>query len=480
MTEYMDIKWQPIVKTRASLLFQWYVFVGHRKKYYKNSLGIDFGLRNQKIVADEISIDLNEFIQLEKLLTSKIQENKHFIKNFITSCYEFSARLLDTFLKIKVYDGFGNLNSKELLNFYLEYEKSVLGLMPFLNTILVIDGILKKEIIKNLEKDLHIKDKQEQDLLISKLIIPKKKSFFVEETEEILKIAIKSQADPNHDISLDVQKYLDKFAWMTSIAYLGKFQTEEFVREKIDSLLKENPKEKLSQIELIRQQTQSDFNTAFKEISTVSELKEMIDFSREMLYLQTYRLDIFFLAYFNVYKLLEEISRRLKIQSDDVVYLTGEEIVNCVSKQEVFSLKTIQERKQTYALILENDKFTLFAGDQVKKTIKQTTLQKEVRGTVASRGRATGKVKLLLTVDDISKVERGDIIVSPMTRPELVPAIIRSGGIITDFGGMLCHAAIISREFGIPCLVGTLKATSVFTDGDIVELNAYDGIARKV
>jgi pyruvate,water dikinase len=62
----------------------------------------------------------------------------------------------------------------------------------------------------------------------------------------------------------------------------------------------------------------------------------------------------------------------------------------------------------------------------------------------------------------------------------MVPAMKKATGIVTDFGGMLCHAAIISREYGIPCVVGTQKATKVFKDGDLIELNAYNGTARKL
>ena len=150
----MDIKWQPVVKAKASLLLQWYVFEGHRKKYYKNSLNLDFGLRNQKIVSDEISIDLSEFIRLEILLTTNYQENEKFLLQFINSCYNFSAQLLDISSKIKEQKDFHNLSNQQLLSLYLEYEKAVLNLMPFLNTILVVDRILKKEVIKRLEEKL--------------------------------------------------------------------------------------------------------------------------------------------------------------------------------------------------------------------------------------------------------------------------------------------------------------------------------------
>ena len=78
------------------------------------------------------------------------------------------------------------------------------------------------------------------------------------------------------------------------------------------------------------------------------------------------------------------------------------------------------------------------------------------------------------------KIQKGDIIISPMTRPHFVPALKKASGIVTDFGGMLCHAALISREFGIPCVVGTKYATKVFKDNDLVELNAYEGVVRKI
>jgi pyruvate,water dikinase len=119
------------------------------------------------------------------------------------------------------------------------------------------------------------------------------------------------------------------------------------------------------------------------------------------------------------------------------------------------------------------------SGEQVQLD-STTTTETTVTGKVANRGRAVGTARLVNSLEDIDKVNRGDILISVNTIPPLLPAMVKSSGIITDVGGMLSHAAIVSREFGIPCLVGTKTATKVFTDGDQVELNAYDGIARKL
>ncbi len=67
-----------------------------------------------------------------------------------------------------------------------------------------------------------------------------------------------------------------------------------------------------------------------------------------------------------------------------------------------------------------------------------------------------------------------------MTRPEYVPAMRKAAAIVTDEGGLLCHAAIISRELGIPCVTGTRIATKVFKDGDLIEVRANHGLVRKI
>ncbi|HLN34473.1 MAG TPA: phosphoenolpyruvate synthase [Nitrososphaeraceae archaeon] len=101
---------------------------------------------------------------------------------------------------------------------------------------------------------------------------------------------------------------------------------------------------------------------------------------------------------------------------------------------------------------------------------------KLLQGTGASPGIVTGKVKLILRKGDITKIENGDIIVTTMTSPDLVPAMSKSAAIITDLGGRTCHAAIVSREMGIPAIVGTQKATRILRDTQEVTVDAYDGI----
>jgi pyruvate,water dikinase len=99
-----------------------------------------------------------------------------------------------------------------------------------------------------------------------------------------------------------------------------------------------------------------------------------------------------------------------------------------------------------------------------------------VRGLGAAPGRASGTVSLLTSLDEADKLTPGSVLVTHMTSPDWVPLMRRSAAIVTDSGGMTCHAAIVSRELGIPCVVGTREATTKLRDGEQVTVDATQGV----
>ncbi|MDO5822594.1 phosphoenolpyruvate synthase [Methanosphaera sp.] len=98
------------------------------------------------------------------------------------------------------------------------------------------------------------------------------------------------------------------------------------------------------------------------------------------------------------------------------------------------------------------------------------------RGLGASPGLVSGTVKVIKELDELDKILDGDILVTTMTTPDMVPAMKRANGIVTDEGGVTCHAAIISRELGIPCVSGTGEATSVLKENTKVTIDGKKGI----
>ena len=88
---------------------------------------------------------------------------------------------------------------------------------------------------------------------------------------------------------------------------------------------------------------------------------------------------------------------------------------------------------------------------------------------------AAGPVKIIVDASQIDKILKGDILVAEMTTPDFVPAMKRAAAILTDQGGRTSHAAIVSRELGIPCVVGAGKATTTFKDGEILTVDGSSG-----
>jgi len=99
-----------------------------------------------------------------------------------------------------------------------------------------------------------------------------------------------------------------------------------------------------------------------------------------------------------------------------------------------------------------------------------------LKGETASKGVYSGKVKLVKEMSELDQVKQGDVLVTKMTTPDMVPAMQKAGAIVTDEGGLTCHAAIVSREMGTPCIVGTEVATSVLKESEMITVNATQGI----
>ncbi len=137
-------------------------------------------------------------------------------------------------------------------------------------------------------------------------------------------------------------------------------------------------------------------------------------------------------------------------------------------------------RPQDIEFAIEKDKISIVQTRAITTKGQVSTVAVKdnqlLKGIGASPGAASGRVRVVLSHSDIAKIQNGDIIVTTMTSPDLVPAMSKSAAIITDLGGRTCHAAIVSREMRIPAIVGTQKATKTLTDGQEVTVDAYNGV----
>ena len=112
---------------------------------------------------------------------------------------------------------------------------------------------------------------------------------------------------------------------------------------------------------------------------------------------------------------------------------------------------------------------------RIDKISKELNGEIILTGTAASPGIASGKIKIVEKPEDLQKIIQGDILVTKMTNPDMVVTMQKSAAIVTDEGGMTAHAAIVSREMGIPCIVGTQEATTKLKEGETITVDGYTG-----
>jgi len=171
-----------------------------------------------------------------------------------------------------------------------------------------------------------------------------------------------------------------------------------------------------------------------------------------------------------------------------------------VKRQQVLSVKQIQDlaslgrriekhygKPQDIEWAVEDEKLFIVQSRPIttfKKEEDKTNGKKKIEllgkvllhGETASAGFYSGAVKIVHNPSELGKVQKGDVMVTTMTTPDMVPAMQRAGAIVTNEGGMTCHAAIVSREMGTPCIVGTEVATHNLKDGQVVTVHASQGI----
>jgi len=188
--------------------------------------------------------------------------------------------------------------------------------------------------------------------------------------------------------------------------------------------------------------------------------------------------------------LFTEIGNRIGLTYEETRYCFPEEIKDALTSKKILDKNDLNERMEKYLMLLNEGNFEFYTGKRAeeiknREIIKEEIKTSEVKGSCANPGFVRGRVKIIHShvddqIEEVKKMQQGEILVAGQTKPQLIVACRKASAIVTDEGGITCHAAIVSREFGIPCIVGTSIATKVFKDGDIIEVDAAKGIARKI
>lgn len=326
--------------------------------------------------------------------------------------------------------------------------------------------------------------KEERDVYkILSLILKNKqaKKLFLSQNAKIIEKGIKTL---NSNLSSKIFTHYKNYCWMP-YTYIGPVYKLDYYLGIWSSLVRQkiNPDQEIKKMEETKKETKKKRVALIKDLKLNIHEKNIFDRAAEIVWLKGFRKDVSFYGYYINDKILKELGRRIGLSLMQMKYISPTEI----DDYKKFRADELNERKKFSLIYGQDGKLKILTGKKAKEFLKKQKIEKikiklssEIKGTPAFVGKANGRVKIINIPEEMNKMEKGDIMVSHTTFPSLVPAMKKAAAIITDDGGITCHAAIVAREFKTPCIVGTKIATQVLKDGDLVEVDAERGIVKKI
>ncbi len=460
--------WLKVVSFKTELLSEYLIHKGYREDLPKLLPRIGL-LRNRMIIDNDIYVDLNEVNEVSKILSKDLIS---YADEAYSAIEAQSTKLLIISNKIRKSDIFSFSNQDlidYLKDFFAEY-KCALGAIG-------IPTIIDLTIEPKIKEYLRTSEIKNVDEAFGVLAISERTIATNQESMDLIDIAIEKSSD--RDFVNCVEKHNQKYGWLHSTLFLGDEYTESKIVDEINSI--GNPIIEKEHIIGERRRQIAETENMIERISS-EEGKSLARFFQKAVYFRTARLEWLNQACFAMRPVMNEIASRLKINFDDLIYLYPEEIYKLLSQPSLLNKEVINERKKGYAFISDDShEYALFTGQHLMEWKEKFSVKIDmgvIKGTVACKGKVRGRVVLMKDRSELSKIHFGDIMVTPLTTPDFVVAMKKSSAIVTDLGGMTSHAAIVSRELGIPCIVGTKNATRILKDGDMVEVDANNGVVN--
>jgi phosphoenolpyruvate synthase/pyruvate phosphate dikinase len=421
---------------------------------------------------DSEQIDkMGEKIALE-ISKNKLFPQKH-IKEFKAAC----QNLISTSKKI----GTNNLqacSSKKLKDYFTQFVEAHYLFSPYMMIPIAIEKIITQKVKEKLLKNNQIKDDEDKlEFYLSKLLIPK-------ELPEVNKEMVDFEALKRRIISKErkadvlLKAHWIQYKWLAVYSPSDEPYSLNYFEKKLEQELKSAMPEPK-----VRNTDGLTVDQVMEELNLEDATKDYLNLLRDYIFLRTYRVEQLSKAYFLIQPLFIEIAKRGKISLYELCLCNVNEIISFLSNKNLPSTNELDKRKKYYLYIVRNGRFKFYSGKKAyvlfRNEIKEEHLDSVItkfKGVPASRGIGKGKVHIILGKEELVDFKDREVLVTIMTNPDFVTVMKKASAIVTDEGGVLCHAAIVSRELGTPCIVGTKIATKILNNGDLINVDAEKGI----
>lgn len=446
---------------------------------------------------------------IDKLMKLIYEKTDFFFKNHDES-YKLNDKSFDV-SKIALKKDLSGATNKELSNIYLDvlttYEDAH---QHSLGTTWYVDsygGTFAESLLEKTKALISINNsKLNPAEVFTALTTSEKLSFGQREEIESLKILEKVVSDEKtkqifgnlkdytkipdglpRDLNKLILDHYEKWCWVP-FGYLGPAYGVDYYLSVWAGLVRENidVKKEIQKGVDRSKEIKAKKEDLVKKLDISTDLQKVYELAADITFLKGYRKDATYFAFFVLDKLFHEISKRLGISLRSCHMLLHNEIDDLLNGRSNVDKVEIERREQHAVVFYENENMQILSGTKADDFMKDKLVKKEdvvvgadtFKGTCACSGDAKGVVKIINKTEEMGKMNRGDIMIAHTTFPALVPAMKKASAIVTEDGGITCHAAIVARELKIPCVTGIKTITKVVKDGDEIQVDANSGVVR--
>jgi len=466
--------------------YLWYVYISAVKELSKQH---DFSFTFIfTVIRDEVfryGYDENEMFRIGDLVLAEETKDPEYNKKLmvkwepiIKRYYQICKEIDDTNLT--------KLSDKNISDLYKKFSKRYVEEYALPMIADAMGYYLETKINEALKKHLkNIGREKDQNRILAVLGNPISQTFLGDEKYELFLI-VKDYLK-GKDINEKIKHHQKKWPWTQNNYLRAIILDKDYFTERVKEHSKKpkDVKKYIANYISNLKKAQKEKEELMDELEFDDYLRLLVKMIDEFTLWQDRRKKANLVADHYIALFLQEANRRSGISMDLLEYTTGPELQDIFDSKEI-NMNAVKKRLELCGIAYTKDSPEVFDYkdavilEKELDDFSQTDIFGDIHGTVANLGKTIGIARIINSPTEFHKMKDRDILVTSMTRPEFIPIMKKASAIVTDEGGITSHAAIVSRELGVPCIIGTKVATKVLKDGDEIEVNANHGIVRKI
>ncbi|MBI4049533.1 MAG: hypothetical protein HY395_01815 [Candidatus Doudnabacteria bacterium] len=429
-----------------------------------------------------IFIPAVEFEQIADKMVERIAKDSKLCRRLVAIQHKNGKKLVE-FAKKSFHADVSKFTNRQLVSAYETYEKLYKEVYAGYGHVWIVEDALNKKLLEIVQKRI-IDFAAASDTLNQLTLQPEAMVARIEREHlyamaaKIIRNKLKSKA-----VEKLIKQHERRFFWLTR-DYDDPILDYDKIAASLKEALKNNPKKVYRGMVAERLEIHKKQKELRRQLRLTKGEAALVDSMLDLAYLKELRKRYVSESLYYFDKVLMEIGSRTYLSLKQVRFLSTKDVKDGLLRKQDLTSRA-NDRIKLGAWLADGKQTKIMTGKEAKNYHdaligfnKNTSV---FTGMPVSPGIARGPVRIIYDPHEISKVKKGEIIVTIQVVPSMAPAVLRSAGLICDGGhGITTHPAIIAREAGVPCIIQTQFARHVLKDGDLVEVDGYKGIARKV